>query len=85
MPTLIDALGWAGSLMLLAAYAGVSGKKLDATSALYQALNAAGSGCLIANTAYHGAFPPALLNSVWAVIAVLALVRRARSSGAAPR
>jgi hypothetical protein len=31
---------------------------------------------VVANTAYHRAFPPAFLNSVWTIIAMVALSRR---------
>jgi hypothetical protein len=76
MNTVMEVLGWAGAAMLLTAYAGVSFKKISPTSTAYQLLNAAGGALLIANTAYHRAFPPAFLNSVWTTIAVVALSRR---------
>ena len=77
MMTVMDGLGWCGALMLLFAYACVSFKKIVPTSRVYQLLNATGGSFLVANTVYHGAFPPAFLNSVWAAIAVFALIRKA--------
>jgi uncharacterized membrane protein len=77
MTVFIEVLGWAGAAMLIAAYAGVSFRKLSPTSTVYQLLNAAGGALFVANTAYHRAFAPAFLNSVWTIIALVALHRRA--------
>jgi hypothetical protein len=49
---------------------GVSFKKLSPTSTEYQLLKV-GRALFVANTAYHRAFPPAFLNSVWTIIAVV--------------
>jgi hypothetical protein len=76
MNTLMELLGWVGVAALLTAYAGVSFKKLSPTSTVYQLLNAAGGALFVANTTYHRAFPPAFLNLVWTIIAMIALSRR---------
>ena len=76
MHTLMELLGWVGVVALIAAYGGVSFRKLSPTSTVYQLLNAVGGALFVANTAYHRAFPPAFLNSVWTIIAVVALSRR---------
>jgi hypothetical protein len=78
----MEFLGWAGVAALLTAYAGVSFKKIPPTSIVYQLLNASGGAFLVANTVYHGALAPAFLNSVWTMIAVAALSRRANKSRA---
>ena len=76
MNTLIELLGWAGVVALLAAYAGVSFKRISPTSTVYQLLNATGGALFVVNTIYHRAFPPAFLNVFWTLIAVVALSRR---------
>jgi hypothetical protein len=78
MPTAkfaIDLVGWVGAALLLYAYAMVSFKKLRADSGVYQLLNAIGSCCLIANTAYYRAYPSAFVNVIWVLIAILASFR----------
>ena len=70
----VDVVGWAGALMLLAAYGAVSSRRLEATSHLYQGLNAVGSVGLIINCVYYWALPSAFVNLVWIGIAVSAMV-----------
>jgi hypothetical protein len=72
----MELLGWVGVAALLTAYAGVSFNKLSSTSTVYQLLNAIGGALFVVNTTYHRAFPPAFLNLVWTIIAVVALSRR---------
>ena len=71
----IDILGWIGSLEVILAYALISMQRLDGKSNLYQLLNLTGAIFLIINTWYYGAYPSTLINVVWVVIAVMALVR----------
>jgi hypothetical protein len=76
MPVLVaDAIGWAGALCLLLAYAGLATNKLSA-GARYHMLNLAGAGGLAFNGAYHHAWPSTALNVVWLGIGVVALRRR---------
>lgn len=76
MTLLLEELaGWTGAALLLVAYGMVSFKKLRPDSLCTQSLNAAGSGLLIVNTAYHRAFPSAFVNVIWILIAVAAQIR----------
>jgi len=78
---LIDTVGWAGVLSLLAAYALVSMKKVEGDSAAYQLLNLAGSAFLILNSFHYKAFPSVGVNVAWVGIAVYTMVRRNRARG----
>lgn len=69
----METIGWAGSAMVVAAYAMISLKRLTADSLSYQVLNFLGSILLIAFTVYKEAYPPATVNSIWAVIALISL------------
>ena len=69
----IDVIGWIGAALLLVAYALVSTERWRGRSFRFQLCNALGSVCLIANTAYHGAYPSMAVNVVWVVIAMYAL------------
>ena len=79
---LIDIIGWIGAVLLLLAYALVSYKRLPGDSVRFQLLNLAGGLLLAVNSGYHGALPSVVVNAVWIVIGILALVRarRARAS-----
>jgi hypothetical protein len=80
---LFDACGWVGAACVIVAYALVSYGRMSPASTRYQGLNVAGSVMLIINTAYHAAWPSAVVNIVWAAIALSALVRRTREVPAA--
>jgi hypothetical protein len=73
---LIDILGWVGVAALIVAYALVSIKRLDGDSFAYQALNLAGSGLLIVNSFYYGAYPSVGINIAWIGIGIFALTRK---------
>ena len=75
MPSVLaDAIGWAGALCLLLAYAGLATSRLTA-GAPYHVLNLVGAGGLAFNGAYHHAWPSVALNVVWLGIGAVALRR----------
>jgi hypothetical protein len=73
---ILDGVGWLGAALVIVAYALVSFDRLSPASVRYQALNIVGSILLIANTAWHAAWPSAVVNVVWAAIALVAVTRR---------
>jgi len=73
---IVEIIGWAGSLFIILAYAMNIFKKMSADSVYYYLLNIAGSACMIVNTIYHQAIPSAVVNIVWIVIAVSALLKK---------
>jgi hypothetical protein len=83
MTTLIDAVGWAGAVLVLAAYALVSTNRLRSQSLPYQGLNIAGAVGLVINSAWNGAIPSAVVNIVWIGIGLYALQHAHR--GRSPR
>ena len=74
--TIIDILGWAGTILYLIAYGLVSVKKAEGDSWLYQGLNIFAGIFLIINTLYLRAYPSAGLNIAWVGIAFLTLGRK---------
>ena len=78
---LIDIIGWIGAAALLIAYGLVSTRKTEGDSILYQLLNLGGSGLLMINSFYYGAYPSSGVNIVWVAIAIYALSRKAFPSG----
>jgi hypothetical protein len=75
----VEAAGWAGAVLILAAYWLLSIGRLTARSAAYQLMNLAGAIGFVVNGWWHRAIPNAAMNVVWAGIAIYALTRRARA------
>ena len=74
--SLINILGWTGSILYLLAYALVSAKKTEGDSLLYQGINIFAGTLLVIYTLALGAYATTGLNAVWVVIGVLTLGRR---------
>lgn len=76
----IEAIGWAAAVVILAAYILLSLGKLGGRSYLYQWMNVVGAGGFIINSGYNGALPSAVLNVIWAAMGLFTLwsVWRAR-------
>ncbi len=73
-----DAVGWLGSILVVAAYAlNISGR-MRSDAPFYLWANIIGSIGLILNTAYVGAYPSAAVNIIWVVIGVWGVVRNRR-------
>jgi hypothetical protein len=85
LSTLLEILGWLGAAVLLLAYGLISFGRVRNRSPGYQALNIVGGALLAANTAWHHAWPSALVNVIWIVIAVGALCTAATSGPATPQ
>jgi hypothetical protein len=78
--TWIDAIGWLGAVLLLAAYVLVATRKLEGHSAAFHGLNLLGGAGLATNSAANGAFPSVALNAIWMLVGVVALLRPRRSA-----
>ena len=74
----IDLLGWLGVVLLLAAYALVSAKKLAGDALLFQGMNMLGGALVLVNSFYYRAYPSVGVNVVWILIALWTLGRRVR-------
>ena len=71
----MEVVGWIGALLILAGYGLLSAGKLDGKSPIYQWLNVVGALGFIANSAWHSAWPSAILNVIWVGIGLVALVK----------
>jgi hypothetical protein len=78
---LIEIIGWAAAVLILAAYALLTAGKLKADGRAYQWMNVAGALGFIVNSGWNGAVPSAALNVIWAGIGLTALWRIARKTG----
>ncbi|WP_416440380.1 CBU_0592 family membrane protein [Phnomibacter sp. MR] len=79
MELLIEILGWIASVLIVGAYFFNIRGKLSAQSPLYIWSNLVGGLFFIINTIYHGAYPSALVNVVWVIIAVVSLITLAKT------
>jgi hypothetical protein len=75
MDILIHIAGWAGMILIVLAYYLVSNKKLIPTGRLYQWMNLIGSASIGVHVLYQRAWAAVALEIVWALIAVVALLK----------
>jgi hypothetical protein len=73
MELFIEIIGWIASVLIVGAYFLNIRGKLSAQSASYIVANLIGGAFFIANTIWHGAYPSALVNVVWVIIALVSL------------
>lgn len=74
--TIIQILGWTGSVLYLLAYALVSLKKTDGDSILYQGINIVAGVFLVIYTLSLEAYATTGLNAVWVAIGLFTLGRK---------
>jgi hypothetical protein len=72
--SLAEAYGWYGAAAIVLAYALVSFKVIPADGYVYQMLNLTGAVGIIIVSIRKKAQQPAVLNTVWAIVAVAAIV-----------
>lgn len=70
-----EAIGWYGAVAIVGAYALTSFGVVSPQTALYQALNATGALGIVYISFKKEAYQPGALNVIWAVIAIVALIR----------
>jgi hypothetical protein len=80
MELLIEIAGWIGAGLILLGYALVSTGRVEARSRPFQLMNLFGAAGFVVNSAFHGAWPSAILNVIWIGIAAVSLARLARGS-----
>ena len=75
MKYVIDFIGWAGSIMVIAAYGLNSYQKIRSDSLVFLSLNLVGGISLIIYSVYYAAYANTFINVVWVLIAMPALIR----------
>jgi hypothetical protein len=76
MNIFIETIGWIASVLIVGAYYLNIKGKLHAGSPAYIWANMIGGAFFVANTVWHGAYPSAVVNVVWVVIALAALFKK---------
>jgi len=71
---IIEIIGWYGTLAIVTGYILVSFNIIDAKSFFYQILNLTGALGIVGISLYKRTYQPAVLNVVWSLVALIALV-----------
>ncbi len=72
---IVETLGWYGALAVTGAFALNSFGYLAHEVLWYQSLNFTGAAALAIVTLYHRVYQSAIVNVIWAFIAVIALIK----------
>jgi hypothetical protein len=80
MELIINFIGWVATVLIVGAYALNSYGKLKSDSVGYQVANLFGGLLFIINTVHLKAYPSAVVNIVWVIVAFIALLKRSKSS-----
>jgi hypothetical protein len=75
MKEFIELFGWYGTGAIILAYALVSLSVLEPTDLVYQLLNVTGALGVLGISIYKRAYQPAVLNVVWTLIALVAIMK----------
>ncbi|WP_456301520.1 CBU_0592 family membrane protein [Curtobacterium flaccumfaciens] len=81
---IVEFLGWFGAVTVLAGYILFSTGKIP-NGPLYQLFNLVGGLAVAINVAAHHAVPSTIVNGIWAIVAVVVLVKMGRARRAARR
>jgi len=73
--TFIEIFGWYGTAAIITAYALVSFSVLSGDSIWYQILNGTGAAGVLLLSLQKRAYQPAVLNVIWAAIALFAIFK----------
>jgi len=74
----VEIYGWYGTSAILAAYALVSFSLISSRGYIYQLLNLTGAISLVIFSLKRHVTQPAILNTVWATVAFIAIVNLLR-------
>lgn len=73
---IVEIIGWIGAVLIVGAYyLNISGK-LKSTSSAYIICNLIGGVFFIINTYAHKAYPSVLVNVIWVIIALAAILKK---------
>ncbi len=70
-----ELIGWYGAMAILLAYALLRLGMISARSLIYQGLNISGALGIVHISLQKKAYQPAVLNAIWALIALIAMAR----------
>jgi len=78
MDTFIEIIGWIGAVLIVGSYFLNINGKLSSRSPVYIISNLLGGIFFTVNTLVHHAYPSMIVNIIWVVIAIAALLKKDR-------
>jgi len=78
MDTFIEIIGWIGAVLIVGSYFLNINGKLASRSLVYIISNLLGGIFFTINTLVHQAYPSMIVNIIWVVIAIAALLKKDR-------
>lgn len=69
-----EIIGWYGAIAIITAFALISFQFLNANDIAYQILNSTGAIGVIYISLKKKVYQPAVLNIIWAIIAIIAII-----------
>ncbi len=75
---IIEIIGWIGSVLIVGSYFLNINGKLKSTSPVYIISNLIGGLFFTINTFAHKAYPSVAVNIIWVIIAIAALMKKAK-------
>lgn len=75
MKLFLETAGWWGAALVLTAYALVNFSVLSVENIWYPILNSVGSIGILMISLYKRAYQPAVVNAIWAAVAVISIIR----------
>ena len=79
MDIFIEIIGWIGAVLIVGAYFLNINGKLSSRSVIYIISNLVGGIFFTINTLVHHAYPSMLVNIIWVLIAIAALMKKDKS------
>jgi cell shape-determining protein MreD len=76
----IEIIGWIGAVLIVGAYFYNINGKLKSSSVTYIVSNLLGGIFFTINTFVHRAYPSMMVNIIWVIIAVAAIIKNYKSS-----
>lgn len=70
-----EIIGWYGTIAIIIAFALVSFEILSANNIIYQILNLSGATGIVYISFKKKAYQPGVLNIVWSIIAIIAIIK----------
>ena len=72
----VEIIGWIAAVLITGAYFLNINGKLKSTSAVYIISNLVGGVFFVVNTFVHQAYPSMIVNVIWVLIAIAALLKK---------
>jgi len=82
MNLLIEIIGWIGAVLIVGAYFFNINGQLKSSSATYIVSNLLGGIFFTINTFVHGAYPSMIVNIIWVIIAIAAILKNTKTRAA---